>query len=61
MSPEFVDTDPATMTPEQIRQHTETMRRFREHDAAARSAFRFMLVLIAAFCFGCWQGWQGWL
>lgn len=58
MNPEYVDTDPATMTPEQITQHAETMRKFHEHEAMARSAFRMMLALIAVFCVGVWQGWM---
>lgn len=57
MSPDYEDTAPATMTPGEIRRHTETMGRFREIEAAARFWFRAMLVLIVVFVAGIWKGW----
>lgn len=54
---DFVETQPAGMTPAQVRQHTETMERFRAIEMHARISFRLMLVLIVVFCVGCWQGW----
>lgn len=55
---DFVETQPAPMSPEQLRRHAETMERFRAIELHARISFRLMLGLIAVFVLGCWQGWM---
>lgn len=58
MNPDYVDTDVPEMSPEELARHRETMARYRYIETHARIAFRLMLVLIAVFIVGCWQGWM---
>lgn len=52
MNPDYVDTAPATMSPEEIKRATEAMERFREHEAMAKSAYRLFLALLAVYVLG---------